>query len=431
MRDAVISELVHAIRAKQCVPFVGAGLSKVAGMPLWDELIEDMQPLLLGLAETEGDKEEETRYLERAGYLDLATRFKFKAGLGRYHRFLQERYRLASSQPSKAHQALARIRPWPFVITTNFDKLLEAAFTQLGHISPATVTEPDELIVSLRSGEFFILKLHGDIDRPQSIVLTRDEYEQFIHSRRGQLLLDTLQQQLMFRTVLFVGFGLTDPNFLRVFGEVGWLARGYQGDAFSIMAHTTKPEREEWQRRRLRIIPLADYEELTPFLNDLAYKAIGIGSDVVIINALGKDFEAPKEFLTANPFFQISGKWPCDLVHEQIHTSHAGFSANYLESEEIWEPFKTSFRELAEKNHLLVTIDRDQIGDIPESFWRRMPCDRETLLRHVEGGGKTVFGVQETDGLYTLLVAANRYDSLKTAITDFLTLQAIPAEWVS
>jgi len=432
MRDSAISELVHAIRARQCVPFVGAGLSKAADMPLWGELIEDMKPLLLGLAETEDDREEEARYLDQASYLDVATRFKFKAGLGNYHRFLQEKYGRVGSRPSEVHQALARIRSWPFIITTNFDKLLEAAFTQPGHVSPATVTEPEELVVSIRSGDFFILKLHGDIDRPRSIVLTRDEYEQFMHSQRGQLLLDTLRQQLMFRTVLFVGFGLTDPNFLRVFGDVGWLASGYQGDAFSIMAHTTKPEREEWRRRRLHIIPLTSYEELTPFLNDLTDKVIGIGGDVIVINALGRDFESPKEFLTANPFFQISTEWPSVFVREQLHTSHFAFSANFLESDEIWEPFKTTFSELGKTNHLLVTTTPERIrGLFPESLWQRMPCDRETLLRHVEQDRKVVFGVQETEGLYTLLVAAPGDDSLRTALTDFLNLGAIPAERMS
>jgi SIR2-like protein len=426
MGDPAISQLVNAIRAKQCVPFIGAGLSKASGMPLWNELIGQMKPFLLDLAETSSEKEEETQYLDQANYLDVATRFKFKAGLGSYHQFLQERYRFSKSQPSEAHHALARIRSWPFVITTNFDKLLEASFTQPRLMPPAIVTEPDELIISIRSGEFFVLKLHGDIDRPQSIVLTRDEYDQFINSPRGQLLLDTLRQQLMFRTVLYIGFGLTDPNFLRVFGEVGWLARGYQGDAFSIMAHTTKPEREEWQRRRLRIISLSDYEELTNFLDDLANKVIGIGSNVVVVNALGQGFDPPKEFLTTNPFFQISSRWPNDFVREQLGTSQSGFSAGFLDSEEIWEPYKTTFSELGKTNHILMTITQHEIYDIPESFWPRMPCDRDVLLRHVEQEKKTVFGVKKANGLYTLLVAANGDDSLRTALADFLSLGAIP-----
>jgi hypothetical protein len=192
------------------------------------------------------------------------------------------------------------------------------------------------------------------------------------------------------------------------------------------MAQTTKPEREEWQHRRLRILPLKSHDELTPFLNDLADKVIGIGSDVVIINALGQDFEAPKEFLTANPFFQISDEWSCDVANEQLHTRHSGFSANYLESEEIWEPYKTTFHELGKTNHLLVTITRSEIDQIPESFWQRMPCDRETLIQYVEQDRKAVFGVREIGGLYTLLVAAAKHDGLKEVLTDFLTLKAIP-----
>lgn len=427
MINSIISELVHAIRTKQCVPFVGAGLSKLAGMPLWAELIDDMKPLLLDLAESESDKEEEKRYLEQAKYLDVATRFKFRTGLGRYHRFLQERFRGTIKKPSEAHLALARIRSWPFIITTNFDRLLETAFTQPWRTSPAAVTEPDELISSIRAGELFILKLHGDIDRPQSVVLSRDEYEQFICSRRGQIMLDTLRQQLLFRTILFVGFGLTDPNFLRVFGEVGWLAGGYQGDAFSIVANTTKPEREEWQRRRLRIIPLENYDELTPFLNDLADKVIGIGSDVVIINALRQDFESPKEFLTNNPFFQICDNWSCEVVREQLSTRHAGFSAGLIDSEKIWEPFKASFYEICKTNHMLVTIIQDEFDYIPESFWHRMPCNREILVRHLEQDGKIVFGIQKTDELYTLLVAAKSKESLEMAINGFLNLRMIPA----
>jgi|GEM_PF-4472662 len=423
-----ISELVDAIRARQCVPFIGSGLSKLAGLPLWGELIEEMKPLLLDLADTESDKAEEKKYLEKASYLDVSTRFKFKVGLGRYHRFLQDKFRTILKQPSEAHLAIARIRSWPFIITTNFDKLLETTFSQTGRALPAIVTEPDELVPCIRSGELFILKLHGDIDRPQSIVLSRDEYEQFTYSRRGQLILDTIRQQLIFRTILFIGFGLTDPNFSRVFGEIGWLAGGYQGDAFSIMAGTTRPEREEWQRRRLRIIPLETHEELTYFLNDLADKVIGIGIDVVIVNAIGQDFDSPREFLTTNPFFQISTRWPCNFVSEVLNTKHSGFSPGLMDSEEFWEPIGSSFQESSKTNHLFFTVTQDEIYEIPESFWYRMPCDRETLLRHVEQNEKIVFGIQKTSELYTLLVTAKNDDTLKRALNDFLNLKSIPKE---
>ncbi len=265
----MIDHLVEQIERRNVVPFIGAGLSKAAGLPLWGELIQDMKNELLNWARSEGDIGEEERYLSRADYLDIAARFKHKMGLGHYQRFLQKRYRRPDKGPVEVHRALARIS-WPFVITTNYDKLLEATFRTSAGFDPRVVIEQEELVTAFGAGEFFILKLHGDIDRPQSIVLTRDEYNAFVNSDRGRLMLDVLRRELMLRTVLFLGFGLSDPNFLRVFGQAGWLAKGYQGEAYAVMADTSRPEREEWAKRSLRIIPIDRYEDLAPFLHQLA-----------------------------------------------------------------------------------------------------------------------------------------------------------------
>lgn len=426
MIDNSTQELIRAIRARQCVVVVGAGLSKTSGLPIWSELVGEMKQQLIDIAVTTNDKKEETKYLKNADFLDIATRFKFKLGLGRYYEFLQSKFRLKDVIPSETHKALARINLWPFIITTNFDKLLESAFTQPGRIAPTIVTELDELFVSVKSSEFFILKLHGDIDRPKSIVLTRDEYINFINEKRGQLLLDTLKQQLMFRTVLFLGFGLTDPNFLRVFGEVGWLASGLQGETYSIMAGTSKPEREEWQRRKLKIIPLKNHEDLTKFLNELADKVIGIGSDIVILNATNNEFGSPKDFLNSNPFFQVSSKWEFEFIREELQSGHWAFSAHFLDSDDIHNHYKTSFKELARTNHLLVTLLGNEIDLIPKNFWKRMPCNYDTICRYVKKENKKVFGITESNGLYTFLVAANDPDSLRSAMSGFYNLTKIP-----
>lgn len=427
MKDAIISDLVKIIRAKQCILFVGSGLSNTIGLPLWNELIDEMKPVLLSLAETKKDRDEEKKYLNTASYLDIATRFKFKVGLGSYSIFLKEKYRMAITQLSPSHNALTRIKLWPFAITTNFDKLLETAFTIPGNVAPTIVTQPDELIMSLRSGDFFILKLHGDIDRPQSIVLTRDEYENFVYDRRGHLLLDTLKQQLIFKSVLFIGFSLSDPNFQRIFGESGWLANGYQGEAFSIMAKTTKPEREEWQRRRLRILPLDDFDELTPMLNIIADQVIGLGNDIVIVNRLGYDFGSPKEFLNSHPILQVSARKQYEIVAKRLFSSHAGFGVPYLDSDEFNESYNASFKELGLTNHLLITLTGKDIDFVPKTFWERMPCDYKTLCQLVRKDKKKVFGIKENDGLYILLVAAFSEEDMKKAILDFLDLTAIPS----
>lgn len=104
-----ISELIRAIRAKECVVFVGIGFSKAAGMPLWSELIEDMKNIIVNLAETKNNKLEEERFFNRTNYWDAATRFKHKVGLGHYYKFLRQKFRKSTFQTSEAHIALSKI----------------------------------------------------------------------------------------------------------------------------------------------------------------------------------------------------------------------------------------------------------------------------------------------------------------------------------
>ena len=62
-------ELVEEIIAGRCIPFVGAGLSKAAGLPLWDELIEDMKKELIDRAREEGEEDDIREYLDKADHL--------------------------------------------------------------------------------------------------------------------------------------------------------------------------------------------------------------------------------------------------------------------------------------------------------------------------------------------------------------------------
>jgi hypothetical protein len=69
-----------------------------------------------------------------------------------------------------------------------------------------------------RSGAPWILKLHGDVEVPESIVLTRRQFVSFdAQTRPAGALLQTL---LMTRHVLFVGASLTDDNVVRLAYEV-------------------------------------------------------------------------------------------------------------------------------------------------------------------------------------------------------------------
>jgi hypothetical protein len=62
--------------------------------------------------------------------------------------------------------------------------------------------------LALNSKEFFVLKAHGTIERPETIVLTEKDYATLIHNSPGYRTF--LKALFLDRTVLFLGFGLNE-----------------------------------------------------------------------------------------------------------------------------------------------------------------------------------------------------------------------------
>jgi hypothetical protein len=61
--------------------------------------------------------------------------------------------------------------------------------------------------------------MHGCISAPEEIIITGDDYANF-HSSRYKALGGLMQASLMTKHLLFVGFSLTDPNYLNIIAQV-------------------------------------------------------------------------------------------------------------------------------------------------------------------------------------------------------------------
>ena len=96
-------------------------------------------------------------------------------------------------------------------VTTNYDTLFETA---LGGPEKCSVLP----YAPVSRDKPWLLKLHGSVDRPDDIVLTRTEYLGL--PERAGALFGILQAMLMTRHMLFVGYSLTDDSFHKVMHEV-------------------------------------------------------------------------------------------------------------------------------------------------------------------------------------------------------------------
>jgi hypothetical protein len=99
----------------------------------------------------------------------------------------------------------------PLLFTTNYDELIEAAYQEGGRSLRVSVSEEQFLARRAEKPSRHLVKLHGSIDQPDSIVLTRNDYARARIERKEML--SHLRGEMAATSFLFVGFSLSDPNF--------------------------------------------------------------------------------------------------------------------------------------------------------------------------------------------------------------------------
>lgn len=104
--------------------------------------------------------------------------------------------------PNRNHKLIARLAAEWFdvVITTNFDECLEDTLTQWKQVVP-------DMRGFSQPGELSIIKLHGTIGEPDTVVATIRAIEERTARKRWT---ESLKRILSNRSVLFVGYGFHD-----------------------------------------------------------------------------------------------------------------------------------------------------------------------------------------------------------------------------
>jgi WD40 repeat protein len=263
-------DLVKKIADGNCVVFVGSGLSIAAGLPGWPDLLRQM----IRWAEEHGkemsDRADLEKDIDNNKLLDVAEEMRERLGENDFRQFMVEVFCNPDLGPVEAHELLTEI-PFSAVITSNYDTFVEDTWIRKGSSSLVfTQLDYPELAGALRDDKFYVLKVQGTINRMETIILGRSDYREVMFSNPAyQQHLATLFST---KTVLFLGFALTDPDLMTLMDKLGAIFKGYGGKHYALMhVKEVPPYRQNRFERdyNIHIIPYDDHSEVPVFLREL------------------------------------------------------------------------------------------------------------------------------------------------------------------
>ncbi|MBK6847574.1 MAG: SIR2 family protein [Proteobacteria bacterium] len=266
MRDPTASplwrELVGAGANGHLVVLVGAGASVPAGRPRWDELLNE----LFRRAHDDAFPEQQehlraAQEFERSERAEALVRVMGRPWL---ENAIVERLSAPSLQPAPVHHALVAL-PGTRLLTTNYDTLLEQAAEANGHPLEG-VTAADT--AKLARDQPMVLKLHGCVTRPETIVLTVADYDRLIHRAPAawrERLRSFLQPPFC---LVMVGYGFGDSNIQGVLAELRVAYEDHLAGPIWIEPSSAGAELKA-PSYGLRQLPIEAYADLAPLLQRL------------------------------------------------------------------------------------------------------------------------------------------------------------------
>lgn len=253
---ADVKTIAAELKRGEVIFFLGAGMSKSAGLPMASDLAaqlpEDFKP---------SDVDKPT-LADIADYMDAEHR---RPQLNTKIRELVKAAQDALTAPSPAHLALARLKQVEWVITTNWDTLLEDACKSLKR-DYYTITSDADLEGRSKTPEtLLIFKMHGTLDSAASFVISSDDIARF--SRNHPNLVRRLESFFIDQTLVLIGYGLGDENVRRAYNNVRYDLHNPRR-VYAVDPYLSKSRMGLWRNQNIEVLLDASgkpYDALTFF----------------------------------------------------------------------------------------------------------------------------------------------------------------------
>ncbi|MFM9890725.1 MAG: SIR2 family protein [Rickettsiales bacterium] len=171
-----LSRLVEKIQKNECIPYIGSGMSAPSGLKTWADLLRSLCPTA-NIPDEVCDA-----HLNAAQYEALADLLYSRIPQPLFDEKLENRLNVAWDDIDGAiRYSPILFQDCPFILTSNFDDILEQLFNQFGIVleQPLYGRNLIEFQTRKDGGRCFVVKIHGDYRQPHTRVLLKTEYDNF------------------------------------------------------------------------------------------------------------------------------------------------------------------------------------------------------------------------------------------------------------
>jgi tetratricopeptide (TPR) repeat protein len=218
--------------------FVGEGLSIDAELPGWADLVCELT------AEVDGCPPD-------ADYRDIAQYYEIEQGRNWLVQRLRDRLDTLDVYPTSVHKALVKL-PVPVIFTTNYDDLLEQALRTAKRRFTSVIGNVHASFWS--ADRLQLVKLRGDLDQQESLVITAEDYERF--AVKCKSLADILKVTLQTHTVLFLGYSAADPDLRLILTQAREESGEFARNLYTVQFGPPRMTVKILERRGLKVIDL-------------------------------------------------------------------------------------------------------------------------------------------------------------------------------
>ncbi|MFM9331371.1 SIR2 family protein [Paenibacillus mesotrionivorans] len=239
---------LEAMKSTESILFVGSGISMWSGLPHWEGLLKQMVNFLVHRGLSEKHQVEIQGMINKGDLLTAASLCASKMRDADLSDFIENTFIRSNPIPHNIHELIIDLGPTCF-ITTNYDELIEDIFyiKRKSKLSVVNNDQPVEQAKLQKSGAAkFVFKIHGSINSAKTIVLSREDYKRLVNENRSTI--ETLKFLLASRPIIYLGFGLRDPDFQILKDEISSTFHGAEREHFAIMADIGELEAEYWKK---------------------------------------------------------------------------------------------------------------------------------------------------------------------------------------